>query len=109
MNYSMQMSSLSSECRCKSFFERLSVAIKRVHMTLHLLAFFYIVLFLCMLGKSIGNFHIRILITSFPQLLLSVDLMFDEGMIFLAEVKSVTTSLAVQAVSLQMKLSFSTY
>lgn len=42
MNYSMQMSSFSSDCRCKSFFERLSVAIKQVHMTLHLLDFFYI-------------------------------------------------------------------
>lgn len=59
-----------------------------------------------MLGKSIGNFHIRILITSFPQLLLSVDLMFDEGMIPLAEVKAVASSLAIQAVSLQIKISF---
>lgn len=108
MNYSMQMSGFSSECRCKSFFERLSVAIKQVRMTLHLLDFFYIYifLFLCMLGKSIGNFHIRILITSFPRLLLSVNLMFDEGMIFLAEVKSVTTSLTIQAVTLQMEICF---
>jgi len=108
MNYSIQMSNFSSERGCKSFFERLSVAIKQVHMTLHLLAFsyIYIILFLCMLGKSIGNFHIRILITSFPRLLLPIDLTFDEGVIFLAEVKSVTASLATQALRLQMKICF---
>lgn len=88
------------------FFERLSVAIKQVHMTLHLLAFFYITLFLCMLGESIENFHIRILLTSSPQFLLSVDLMFDEGLIFLAEVRSITTLLTTQTVSLQTKIHF---
>lgn len=54
-----------------------------------------------MLGESIGNSDARILITSFPQLLLCVDLMLDEGMTFLAEVKSVTTSLTTQAITLQ--------
>lgn len=59
-----------------------------------------------MQGKSIRIFHIRILITSFLQLLLSVDSRFDGGMIFLAEVISVSTSLTTQAVSLQMRICF---
>lgn len=77
MSYSIQMSGFSRKCRCKPFFERLSIAIKQVHVTLHLLAFFYIIL--CVFGKSIGSFDIRFLITLFPQLLLCVDVMFDEG------------------------------
>lgn len=70
-------------------------------MTLHLSGFFYIILFLWMPGRSAGNFHAQILLTSFPQLLA-----FNVGLIFLVRVKSMPISVTSQALSLQMKIAF---
>lgn len=75
MNYSIQMSTFSSDCGCKSFFARLSVAIKQLHMMLHLSDFYHFIFMDA--GENIGNFHVQILLTSFPQLLSSADLMSD--------------------------------